>query len=45
MLPYIPESLSGIAEELNDWIYGKKENVKLDEWHDKYGKHFINKRI
>lgn len=43
LLPYIPQSLDDIGEELNKWAYDKEENKKLDDWYEEYGEHFINK--
>ena len=44
MLPYIPQSLDEIADELNKWAYGE-DNNKLDKWYMEHGKYFIDKKI
>lgn len=39
MISHIPDSLKGIADELNKWLNGES-NPKLDKWFDEYGEYF-----
>lgn len=44
MIPYIPKSLSEVADELRRWFDGEP-NETLDLWYNKYGEYFAFKRI
>lgn len=44
MIPYIPKSLSEVADELRRWLDGEP-NETLDLWYNEYGEYFAFKKI
>lgn len=44
MIPYIPKSLSEVADELRRWVDGEP-NETLDLWYNEYGEYFAFKKI
>lgn len=44
MIPYIPDDLDTVADELKKWLDGGS-NSKLDLWYNEYGEYFAFKKL